>query len=136
MRSEGMGKYRMFDLAARRNSLPERTVRLTYSSLPDRRSIVDPDVLEFAQVMAILIPSIAAMAAIGLVTFRVVQRSKPTSAADSRSSIGDERLERLEQAVDAIAIEVERISESQRFTTKLLAERASVSTQQSVDRIG
>jgi hypothetical protein len=31
--------------------------------------------------------------------------------------------ERLEQAVEAIALEVERISEGQRFTTKLLAER-------------
>jgi len=34
------------------------------------------------------------------------------------------RLERMEQAIDSIAIEVERISEGQRFTTKLLAERA------------
>ncbi len=33
------------------------------------------------------------------------------------------RLERMEQALDTIAIEVERISEAQRFTTKLLAER-------------
>ena len=33
------------------------------------------------------------------------------------------RFSRLEQAVDAIAIEVERISESQRFSAKLLAER-------------
>lgn len=33
------------------------------------------------------------------------------------------RLERIEQAVDAIAIEMERVSEGQRFTTKLLAER-------------
>ena len=32
------------------------------------------------------------------------------------------RLERIEQAVDAVSIEVERISEGQRFTTKLLAE--------------
>jgi hypothetical protein len=30
----------------------------------------------------------------------------------------------LEQAVDAIAVEVERISEGQRFTTKLLSEQA------------
>jgi transposase-like protein len=36
----------------------------------------------------------------------------------------DERLARLEQAVDAIAIEVERMSEGQRFVAKLLAERA------------
>ena len=33
------------------------------------------------------------------------------------------RLERLEQGVDAIAIEVERISEGQRFVTKLMAEK-------------
>ena len=32
------------------------------------------------------------------------------------------RLERMEQSIDAIAVEVERISEGQRFTTKLLAD--------------
>ena len=35
------------------------------------------------------------------------------------------RLERMEQAIDSIAVEVERISEEQRFTTKLLAERVA-----------
>lgn len=35
-----------------------------------------------------------------------------------------QRLARMEQAVDAIAIEVERISEGQRFVTQLLAEQA------------
>jgi len=34
-----------------------------------------------------------------------------------------DRLERIEQAVDAIAIEVERVSEGQRFVTRLLSER-------------
>lgn len=38
------------------------------------------------------------------------------------SDVG-ERLERMEHAIDSIAIEVERISEGQRFTTKLLSER-------------
>jgi hypothetical protein len=33
-----------------------------------------------------------------------------------------DRLTRMEQAIDAIAVEVERISEGQRFTTKLLSE--------------
>jgi hypothetical protein len=33
------------------------------------------------------------------------------------------RLQRIEQAVESIAVEVERIGEAQRFTTKLLAER-------------
>ena len=37
----------------------------------------------------------------------------------------DARLDRIEHAVEAIAVEVERISEGQRFTTKLLAERGS-----------
>ena len=47
---------------------------------------------------------------------------------DSKVNVPPEvtsRLERIEQAVDAIAIEVERISEGQRFTTKLLTERAN-----------
>ena len=38
----------------------------------------------------------------------------------------DRRLERIETAVDAMAIEIERISEGQRFTTKLLSERTGV----------
>jgi hypothetical protein len=39
-----------------------------------------------------------------------------------------ERFDRLERAVEAIAVEVERISEGQRFVTKLMAERAQSST--------
>jgi len=33
-----------------------------------------------------------------------------------------QRLERIEQTLDAAALEIERISEGQRFTTKLLSE--------------
>jgi len=33
------------------------------------------------------------------------------------------RLQRMEQTIDSIAIEVERLVEAQRFTTKVLAER-------------
>jgi hypothetical protein len=35
------------------------------------------------------------------------------------------RLERIERAVEAVAIEVERIAEAQRFSAKLMAEQAS-----------
>lgn len=42
------------------------------------------------------------------------------------------RLERMEQAIDSIAVEVERISEGQRFTTKLLAERTSAAAQEKI----
>lgn len=34
----------------------------------------------------------------------------------------EERLARIEQSIDAMAVETERISEGQRFTTRLLAD--------------
>ena len=36
-----------------------------------------------------------------------------------------ERLARMEQAIDSVAVEIERISEAQRFTTRLLADRSN-----------
>lgn len=35
----------------------------------------------------------------------------------------EQRLERMEQAIDAMATEVERVAEGQRFTSRLLADR-------------
>jgi len=49
-----------------------------------------------------------------------VRGGRTAPAADLESS---PRLQRMEQAIEAIAVEVERIGESQRFTTKLMAER-------------
>jgi len=43
---------------------------------------------------------------------------------ESSPSLSEARLARIEQAVEAIALEVERISEGQRFTTKLLSEQS------------
>jgi hypothetical protein len=48
-------------------------------------------------------------------------RSSGGSSRDLREIA--ERLTRLEQGMDAVALEVERISEGQRFTSRLLAER-------------
>ena len=45
--------------------------------------------------------------------------SAPRVAVDRDSA---QRLERMEQAMDAIAIEIERVSEGQRFVTRLMAE--------------
>jgi predicted nucleic acid-binding Zn-ribbon protein len=47
------------------------------------------------------------------------RKSEPQQQLERDSN---DRLERLEHGVDAIAIEVERISEGQRFVTKLLSE--------------
>jgi hypothetical protein len=43
---------------------------------------------------------------------------------ESTSPLAEARLARIEQAVEAIALEVERISEGQRFTTRLLSEQS------------
>jgi hypothetical protein len=46
--------------------------------------------------------------------------SKPRDALPSAEMIT--RLDRIEQAIEAMATEVERVAEGQRFTTKLLSE--------------
>lgn len=46
-------------------------------------------------------------------------------AARSLPGATENRLERIEQAVEAIAVEVERVSEGQRFVTKLMSEGKS-----------
>ena len=80
---------------------------------------MDSDVLEFAQVMAVLVLSSAGFAAI----FTRARNSWIRGSQPAPRQMDENRLDRLEAAVDAIAIEVERISESQRFTVGLLAER-------------
>ena len=82
---------------------------------------MDPDVLSFAQVSGIIVCLVGSLALIGIVSFRLLRFGKPGSGTPSR--LDDQRLELLQQSVDAIAIEVERIAEAQRFTTKLLSER-------------
>ena len=52
---------------------------------------------------------------------RLMARQRPSSHA--QAAIDDDRERRLEQAIDAIAVELERVGEGQRFVTKLLAER-------------
>jgi hypothetical protein len=49
-----------------------------------------------------------------------VRGARRVQVADLESS---PRLQRMEQAIESIAVEVERIGEAQRFTTKLLTER-------------
>lgn len=48
----------------------------------------------------------------------------------------ESRFERLEQAVDAIALEIERVGESQRYQAKLLAEANMMPAMGGVQRVG
>lgn len=84
---------------------------------------MDPDVSKFAQFLLVVFT----FGGIGigfLAALRFVFARKPKQPAVT-SGVDDARFARLEQAVDAIALEVERIAEGQRFTTKLLADRAA-----------
>ncbi len=65
----------------------------------------------------------AIVLAIGVPLARAYARSMDAEAKNPRiPSEVAQRLERMEQTLEAVAIEVERITEGQRFTTKLLSE--------------
>jgi hypothetical protein len=81
---------------------------------------MDPDVLTFLAVCAVVVVSIGSLVAIGVSAKVRLMRAERGSQPPR---IDDNRLQHLEQAIDAIAIEIERISEAQRFTTKLLSDR-------------
>jgi hypothetical protein len=53
--------------------------------------------------------------------------SRATRQDQPPAQLRDERLEYLQQSVDAIALEVERIGEAQRFSDKLRVERGESS---------
>ena len=65
--------------------------------------------------------SIFVLAPLAFAVARRIWRGAP-SVHMHRDTESDRRLERIEQAVDAIAIEIERISEGLRFQNKLLGE--------------
>jgi len=56
-----------------------------------------------------------------------IMRGRPQVASPLPRDF-DSRLENIERAIDTVAIEVERISEGQRFVTKILAQRPMQST--------
>ena|SRR5690348_15990931 len=76
------------------------------------------DVLVFSGLMATLFCTMK------LILIAVDRRRRvPKESSLTAIEEINQRLARMEQAMDATAIEVERISEAQRFTTKLLVEK-------------
>lgn len=74
----------------------------------------------------------AIILAIGVPVARAWTRKLDAESKNPRVplEIGN-RLERMEQAIDAVAVEIERISEGQRFTTRLLAEGKNAAAESS-----
>lgn len=70
--------------------------------------------------------SMVALMVVGTPLARAIARAidRRSDAARVRAADLAPQLRQLQESVDAMAIEVERISEAQRFTAKLMAERA------------
>ena len=77
---------------------------------------IDISVAFFSTIVVIAL-GIPLIRALGKRWERTAQIPPPTSPDVTA------RLERIEQAVEAVAIEVERIAEAQRFAAKLMAEQ-------------
>jgi hypothetical protein len=103
--------------AAIRSALPQGVAGTTTQPENNNRGNVPGEAIAAMSVvfmLAVLMPISIAFAR------RIWRRgSSPKQAEDVVSP----RLDRLENAVDAIAIEIERISEGQRFVTKVMTER-------------
>jgi hypothetical protein len=80
---------------------------------------IDPEPILICFILFVMSP-------IALSNSRLVWKrgSRMGSSAPALATESTQRLERIEQAMDAIAIEVERVSEGQRFVTRILSERA------------
>ena len=74
----------------------------------------------------IIVPAIFGIPAAVLYARMVLKHKEKMASLGSgpSSTVTDARLARIEEAVEAIAIEMERMGEGQRFVTKLLSERA------------
>jgi hypothetical protein len=86
--------------------------------IPPRTGFENPDNAERGAALAatILLPIVV------LLMWRSWRRRRRGRAAERVVTHQDARMERLEQAVDAIALEIERVGESQRYQTRVLAE--------------
>lgn len=96
------------------------TPMLQHPMPPWPPGFIPPEAVQIVQSFFITIGVIAlGIPIIRALTRRFVDRPP---VAPAISADVENRLERIEQAVEAVAIEVERISESQRYLTKLMAD--------------
>ena len=74
----------------------------------------------------------------GIVTSYFKRRGRAAIGSDvtARLDAIANRLEHLDSSIDTVAVEVERISEAQRFTARVLAERTSAAALPDKNRSG
>ena len=84
-------------------------------------AIVHGELLHAALHVALLVPA--------YVAWRLVKRARRLDLQNGQPT--EERLERLQQSLDSIALDVERIGEAQRYAIKVVMERARSSAPKS-----
>ena len=93
---------------------------------------VDPGIVAgLGAVFTIFVLAPIAFSAARMMWKRTNRPVQPTMSDDA-----SKRLERLEQGMDAIAIEIERVSEGQRFVTRLLSEGHAAAALPASQRVG
>lgn len=79
------------------------------------------------QMLVAIVGITSSVAIIGTIAWAYIERLKLRRGADPQQLQAlDGRLARMENAIESMSVEVERISEGQRFASKLLADRAGV----------
>jgi len=73
--------------------------------------------------IAAIIGGTIAISMIAMSIAKIVSSRRRKDFPESSVARLEQRLERMEQAIDAMATEVERVAEGQRFTSRLLADR-------------
>ena len=98
-------------------SAPAGIVAVTAPPIGGFRGLSSDQVTGISIVFVILVLFPMSIAMARLLWKRATAPVRPALAGDA-----SQRLERLEQAMDAVAVEMERVSEGQRFMTKLLTD--------------
>jgi hypothetical protein len=95
----------------------------TIVTLPNTRDMIPPQAVDISVAFFIMVAAIIIGLPIARAFARRMDKSSPRAQVAPEVS---NQLTQITQAVDAIALEVERISEGQRYTTRLLSEQRSV----------
>jgi len=84
-------------------------------------AMVDENVVGIVAIISIFVCSPLAIAFARVIWRRAVNPPAPRSQLNDDTA---QRMIQMQRSIDAMALEIERISEGQRFVTKVLTERA------------
>jgi cell division protein FtsB len=99
---------------------PPMVMRTTSTSVPNFPARIGREIIPITAILSVFVLGPLAIAVARLIWRRASAPERPalTDAGTQR------QLEQMQQSIDAIAIEVERISENQRYVTRVMADRS------------